>query len=238
MLKEFSAYLDPFEGLIQTLAAEQQEAMKSEFIAHLHRQTGAPGADTSAAAGTAAAAAAETLAGGVSLKNNNININRSFSSMDDRDAPPQPSTRAGINLPSVIRRRKSEDFAGISTASSEQQDAPRDALDPWFKDVFTENVGKIPLTFTTVETFLGTDPYRELRTTLDGYELLDIKGLLYWKDRLKKYSNKIDSLRQLISSQLDEKRNFMSFMLTIITTVLAPLTIFTGYFGMNFDNMI
>lgn len=27
-------------------------------------------------------------------------------------------------------------------------------------------------------------------------------------------------------------------MLTIITTILAPLAILTGYFGMNFDNMV
>jgi hypothetical protein len=100
-----------------------------------------------------------------------------------------------------------------------------------------QNVEKVPLTFTTVEPFLGVDPYRELRMTLDGYDWLDMKGLLYWKDRLKKYGSRIDGLKSLISAQLDEKRNFMSFMLTIITTVLAPLALLTGYFGMNFDNM-
>jgi Mg2+ and Co2+ transporter CorA len=72
---------------------------------------------------------------------------------------------------------------------------------------------------------------------LDGYELLDIKGVVYWRERLRKYANKVETLKHLIASQLDEKRNFMSFMLTIITTLLAPLAILTGYFGMNFDNM-
>ena len=67
--------------------------------------------------------------------------------------------------------------------------------------------------------------------------MLEVKGLLYWKERLKRYSTKIDNLKELISIQLDEKRNFMSFMLTIITTILAPLAILTGYFGMNFENM-
>lgn len=66
---------------------------------------------------------------------------------------------------------------------------------------------------------------------------MEIKGLVYWKERLKKYSLKVESLKHLISTQLDEKRNFMSFMLTIITTILAPLAILTGYFGMNFTNM-
>ena len=72
---------------------------------------------------------------------------------------------------------------------------------------------------------------------MDGYELLEVRGLHYWKDRMKKYMNKVDLLKLLIKSQLDEKRNLTTFMLTAITTILAPLTIFTGYFGMNFENM-
>ncbi|KAJ1441564.1 hypothetical protein B484DRAFT_442681 [Ochromonadaceae sp. CCMP2298] len=107
--------------------------------------------------------------------------------------------------------------------------------DPERRQAFSENVEKVPLTFATVEPFLGVDSYRELRMILDGHE--HMKGLLYWEERLKKYGSKIEELKSLISAQLDEKRNFMSFMLTIITTVLAPLALLTGYFGMNFDNM-
>ena len=94
------------------------------------------------------------------------------------------------------------------------------------------------LNFAHIRTFFGADAYREIRANLDGYELLDIKGLVYWKERVRKYSAKVEALKELIASQLDEKRNFMSFMLTIITTILAPLAILTGYFGMNFDNMV
>ncbi|KAJ1441563.1 hypothetical protein B484DRAFT_104525 [Ochromonadaceae sp. CCMP2298] len=110
-------------------------------------------------------------------------------------------------------------------------------VDRYYREAVAHNIEKVPLSFALIKHFLGDDPYRELRTTLDGYELLDVKGLIYWKDRLKKYGSKIEGLKSLISAQLDEKRNFMSFMLTIITTVLAPLAILTSYFGMNFDNM-
>jgi magnesium transporter len=72
---------------------------------------------------------------------------------------------------------------------------------------------------------------------IDGYELLEIKGLGYWKERIEKYELRLTVMRQLIATQLEEKRNFTSFLLTIVTTVLAPLTIMTGYFGMNFENM-
>ena len=106
-----------------------------------------------------------------------------------------------------------------------------------FCEALPEGVEKVPLSFSLASKFFGSDPYREIHRHLDGYEQLDIKGLTYWKERLRKYSLKVEALKELISTQLDEKRNFMSFMLTIITTILAPLAILTGYFGMNFDNM-
>ena len=109
--------------------------------------------------------------------------------------------------------------------------------DPSFAEALPDNIEKVSVTFAAIHRFLGADPYREIRANLDGYELLDIKGLVYWKERLRKYASKVEGLKQLIAAQLDEKRNFMSFMLTIITTLLAPLAILTGYFGMNFDNM-
>ncbi len=106
-----------------------------------------------------------------------------------------------------------------------------------FSEALPEGIEKVPLSFAIISKFFGKDPYREIHRHLDGYEQLDIKGLVYWKDRLRRYALKVESLKELITTQLDEKRNFMSFMLTIITTVLAPLAVLTGYFGMNFDNM-
>lgn len=106
-----------------------------------------------------------------------------------------------------------------------------------YTDALPENIEKVSPTFAHIRSFFGNDAYREIRANLEGYELLDIKGLVYWKERMKRYTTKVAALKDLIASQLDEKRNFMSFMLTIITTVLAPMAIFTGYFGMNFDNM-
>lgn len=106
-----------------------------------------------------------------------------------------------------------------------------------FSEALPEGIEKVPLSFAIVSKFFGKDPYREIHRHLDGNEQLDIKGLVYWKERLRKYSVKVESLKELITTQLDEKRNFMSFMLTIITTILAPLAVLTGYFGMNFENM-
>lgn len=96
---------------------------------------------------------------------------------------------------------------------------------------------KLSITYSLINSFLGADPYRELHMTLDGYELLDLKGLHFWKERMRKFALRVADLKHLIHSQMDEKRNFATFMLTVLTTLLAPMTIFTGYFGMNFDNM-
>lgn len=100
-----------------------------------------------------------------------------------------------------------------------------------------EDVEKLPLSFDIVKHFFGDNSYRDFRIMLDGYEPLDFKGLLYWRERLDRYEAKLGDVDELIASQLDEKRNFTTFSLTIITTVLAPMAILTGYFGMNFDNM-
>ncbi len=100
------------------------------------------------------------------------------------------------------------------------------------------DVDKIPLSFTILKRFFGDHAYRDLRMVLDGYETLDFKGLLYWQERLGFLEQKLDDVEIFIDSQIEEKRNFATFSMTIITTVLAPLTILTGWFGMNFDNMV
>ncbi len=96
---------------------------------------------------------------------------------------------------------------------------------------------KLPLSYKLVKKFLGEASYRDLKIMLEGYELLEMKGMYYWKEKIEKYDQRLIELKNLIATQLDEKRNFTSFLLTIVTTLLAPLTILTGYFGMNFDNM-
>lgn len=96
---------------------------------------------------------------------------------------------------------------------------------------------KLPLSYNVVKVFMGDACYRDLRIILEGYELLEMKGLVHWQERIEKYEARLNEMRTLIAMQLEEKRNFTTFLLTIVTTILAPLTILTGYFGMNFENM-
>lgn len=63
-------------------------------------------------------------------------------------------------------------------------------------------------------------------------------------DRLERYRDKVISLREytmqirdLYQSQIDVKQNKIMAVLTIITTIFFPLSIVTGWYGMNFVHM-
>lgn len=76
-----------------------------------------------------------------------------------------------------------------------------------------------------------------LETMLEGDESMEIKGIKYWVGHMYKLQRAAETLEENIRVSLEEKRNFFSFILTVVTVMLAPMTILTGYWGMNFENM-
>ena len=44
-------------------------------------------------------------------------------------------------------------------------------------------------------------------------------------------------IREIYQSQMDLKQNDTMRMLTVVTTIFLPLSLLTGWYGMNFDHM-
>ncbi len=63
----------------------------------------------------------------------------------------------------------------------------------------------------------------------DQEEQLRVSGTQFWMEEIEKYTLAIADLRNLYSNCLEEKRNFLTFALTITTILLTPMAILTGY---------
>jgi hypothetical protein len=100
-----------------------------------------------------------------------------------------------------------------------------------------DGIEKVDVTYDVIRPFLAHDPSQYLGTIIEGNEGIEIKGFKYWKEQMEALKSTSDTVGENIAYSLDEKRNFYSFLLTVATIYLAPLSILTGYFGMNFDNM-
>ena len=67
-----------------------------------------------------------------------------------------------------------------------------------------------------------------LKTLTVGDTTADFKGSSYWVNRLKAFEEKLDLLASVYSSKLDEKRNFWSFLLTVVSILQYPMEAVTG----------
>ena len=64
-------------------------------------------------------------------------------------------------------------------------------------------------------------------------------GNMMW--RLKQYASLLREyamqLREVWQAQQDARQNRVMSILTVVTTIFLPLTLLTGWYGMNFANM-
>jgi Mg2+ and Co2+ transporter CorA len=97
------------------------------------------------------------------------------------------------------------------------------------KTVLLDGVEKQPITFPILEPFLGDRPINFLESILIGDDDLEIKGAVYWGEQIASLEKSLDVIATDCHHSSDEKRNFYSYSLTVVTVFLAPLTILTSY---------
>ena len=67
-----------------------------------------------------------------------------------------------------------------------------------------------------------------LKALTVGDPTADFKGTSYWVERLANFETKLSILADMYSSKLDEKRNFWSFLLTVVSIIQYPMEAITG----------
>jgi hypothetical protein len=87
----------------------------------------------------------------------------------------------------------------------------------------------VPINFQHVRGFFGSNACQNLSIIMEGDESLEVKGIKYWKEQLDSLHETVNKVKDDIKVSLEEKRNFFSFILTVVTVGLAPMTILTGY---------
>jgi hypothetical protein len=63
------------------------------------------------------------------------------------------------------------------------------------------------------------------------------EGTRSWQAALEESREQLQALQERYQRYLDEKRNFWSFLLGLVSIATFPFAVMTGYFGMNFENM-
>ena len=95
--------------------------------------------------------------------------------------------------------------------------------------ILPPGVHNLPINFNHARLFLGSGALHHLTIILDGDESLEVKGIKYWREQLLGINCAALKIKDDIHSSLEEKRNFFSFILTVVTVGLAPITILCGY---------
>ncbi len=110
-------------------------------------------------------------------------------------------------------------------------------------DIITDNRHKALNLYTSYERLIDT---LELLTENENdiFDEDDIKHLKSIAFRVERYSSNITYLNDYINnvkdsytSKMDLSMNNTMKVLTVITAIFTPITIITGWYGMNFDNM-
>ena len=101
-----------------------------------------------------------------------------------------------------------------------------------------EDTKNFELSPTTMEPFFGEVGLRTLLYLMDGNVDYEVKGSSFWCSQMDYFFARSVTLSDLYDQKLDEKRNFWSFILTIVSIAQFPLAAMSAYWCMHVDNVV
>ena len=101
-----------------------------------------------------------------------------------------------------------------------------------------EDTKHFELSPSTMKPFYGEIGLRTLSYLIDGNVNFEVKGSSFWCSQMDRFFERAMTLSDLYDQKLDEKRNFWSFILTIVSIAQFPLAAMSAYWCMHVDNMI
>lgn len=63
----------------------------------------------------------------------------------------------------------------------------------------------------------------------DSASAIAVQGTKFWVEDIEKHTVLVNEIREMYSQCQDEKRNFLTFGLTTVTVLIAPMAVLTGY---------
>jgi hypothetical protein len=90
----------------------------------------------------------------------------------------------------------------------------------------------------TMEPFFEKSGVQSLSYLMDGNVDYEVKGSSFWCFQMDSFFERSATLMDRYDQKLDEKRNFWSFILTIVSIAQFPLAAMSAYWCMHVDNMV
>jgi hypothetical protein len=151
---------------------------------------------------------------------------RRFHAIADDMSAEDPDAEPVIVTEGMKRRKAMLQTLGILAPETEEDEETKSS------PVYGSE--KFELSPSTMEPFLGEVGIRVISFLMDGNHLYEVQGSLFWCAQLDAIEKRLESLQEKYTDKLDEKRNFWSFILTIVSILQFPIAAMTGYWGMGF----
>lgn len=178
----------------------------------------------------------------VDLYDRDMSTSRAFKKMINKRFSSRSPGRALKHFISFLVASHTKVFDQIKNSTSKIEDSiNKNKISNDKLGAISTNRHKALNLYTSYERILDTIEVLVENEIFDETDIKHLKSLAY---RIERYSSNISYLSDYISnvkdsydSKMDLSMNSTMKFLTIVTTIFTPITVLTGWYGMNFENM-